>query len=48
MTKTTEQDASSASLGNVDLDRAPEPLWENWPRGRDNGFILVRMEDAFQ
>jgi ubiquinone/menaquinone biosynthesis C-methylase UbiE len=32
---------------NVDLDWEPEPLWENWPTGRDNGFILERMEDAF-
>ena len=49
MTNTTDQqDASSASLGSVDLDWAPEPLWADWPRGRDNSYILVRMEDAFQ
>ncbi len=34
-------------LGNVDLDWEPEPLWVNWPRGRDNSYILVRMESAF-
>ncbi len=45
---TNEPHAPSATLGNVDLDWAPEPLWENWPRGPDNSFILVRMEDAFQ
>ena len=49
MTNTMGQDkTASASLGNVDLDWAPEPLWVNWPRGRDSSFILVRMEDAFE
>jgi SAM-dependent methyltransferase len=42
-----QQNASSKSLGNVDLDWAPEPLWENWPRGPDNSFALVRMEEVF-
>ena len=34
-------------LKKVDLDWANEPLLGNWPRGRDNDFVLIRMEDAF-
>jgi SAM-dependent methyltransferase len=36
-----------AEANPVDLDWEPEPLLADWPRGRDNDFIMVRMEDAF-
>ena len=32
----------------VDLGWQPEPLWEEWPRGRDTEFVMWRMEEAFE
>ena len=32
---------------NVDLGWQPEPLWDEWPKGRDTEFIMWRMEQAF-
>jgi SAM-dependent methyltransferase len=35
-------------LAPVDLGWQPEPLWEEWPNGRDTQFVMWRMEQAFR
>jgi SAM-dependent methyltransferase len=32
---------------SVDLGWQPEPLWEDWPKGRDTAFVMWRMEEAY-
>ena len=32
---------------SVDLGWQPEPLWDDWPKGRDTTFIMWRMEQAY-
>src|SRR5438093_1134266 len=34
-------------FSTVDLGWQPEPLHEDWPRGRDSEFLLWRIEEAF-
>jgi len=43
-----QQEVPSAGIGNVDLDWQPEPLWGKWLTGPDNGFLLMRIEVAFE
>lgn len=31
----------------VDLGWQPEPLWDEWPKGRDTAFVMWRMEQAY-
>jgi SAM-dependent methyltransferase len=35
-------------LENVDLRWQPEPLWDEWPAGPDNEFVIWRVEQAFR
>lgn len=43
----TTQHKPIEDFDTVDLSWAPEPLWDEWPKGRDTSFIMWRMEEAF-